>query len=68
MDPKFQPLFEDFIFSNGISLKNRVIMAPMTNFSSNEEGTVSDAEVEYYARRSKGVSMAITACIYVTAS
>ncbi|CAM3655335.1 NADH-dependent flavin oxidoreductase [Aeromicrobium ponti] len=68
MNPKFQPLFEDFTFSNGISLKNRVVMAPMTNFSSNEDGTVSDAEVEYYARRAKGVSMVITACTYVTAN
>lgn len=38
----------------------------MTNFSSNPDGTVSDDEVNYYAGRSKGVSMVITACTYVT--
>ena len=43
-------------------------MAPMTNYSSNNDGTVSDAEVAYYARRSKGVSMVITACTYVTSN
>ncbi len=43
-------------------------MAPMTNFSSNQDGTVSDAEVKYYARRSAGVGMVITACTYVTAN
>jgi 2,4-dienoyl-CoA reductase-like NADH-dependent reductase (Old Yellow Enzyme family) len=41
-------------------------MAPMTNFSSHDDGTVSDAEVNYYVRRSNGVGMVITACTYVT--
>ncbi|MEW8969117.1 MAG: NADH-dependent flavin oxidoreductase [Mesobacillus sp.] len=66
MNEKYRPLFETFTFRNGIKLKNRLIMAPMTNFSSNEDGTVTDAEAEYYARRSQGVSMVITACTYVT--
>ncbi|WP_374120543.1 NADH-dependent flavin oxidoreductase [Neobacillus sp. PS3-40] len=66
MNPKYSPLFDTFVFQKGVSLKNRLIMAPMTNFSSNQDGTVSDAEVRYYARRSKGVSMVVTACTYVT--
>jgi 2,4-dienoyl-CoA reductase-like NADH-dependent reductase (Old Yellow Enzyme family) len=66
MNDKYKGLFEPFQFKNGVSLKNRIIMAPMTNFSSNSDGTVSEAEVNYYARRSKGVSMVITACTYVT--
>ncbi len=59
-------LFESYAFSNGISLRNRIVMAPMTNYSSNDDGTVSDAEVAYYARRSNGVGMVITACTHVT--
>ncbi|AGK52599.1 NADH-dependent flavin oxidoreductase [Bacillus sp. 1NLA3E] len=66
MNQKYSPLLESFNFTNGLKLKNRIVMAPMTNFSSNEDGTVSDAEVKYYARRSKGVSMVITACTFVT--
>lgn len=66
INQKYAPLLEPFEFQNGVSLKNRVIMAPMTNYSSNEDGTVSDTEVAYYVRRSKGVSMVITACTYVT--
>ncbi|WP_079505576.1 NADH-dependent flavin oxidoreductase [Mesobacillus jeotgali] len=66
MDEKFSPLFDSFSFPNGVSLKNRLIMAPMTNFSSKDDGTVTDAEVKYYARRSKGVSMVVTACTFVT--
>lgn len=68
MNSKYSPLFRSFTFSNGVSLKNRVVMAPMTNFSSNSDGTVTDAEVGYYARRSAGVGMVITACTYVTAN
>lgn len=68
MNEKYKPLFDSFTFQNGINLKNRLIMAPMTNFSSNEDGTVTDAEVKYYARRSKGVSMVVTACTYVTSN
>ncbi|MCM3124642.1 MULTISPECIES: NADH-dependent flavin oxidoreductase [unclassified Mesobacillus] len=66
MDENYKPLFDSFLFPNGVSLKNRLVMAPMTNFSSNDDGTVTDAEVKYYARRSKGVSMVVTACTYVT--
>ncbi|MFF2445521.1 NADH-dependent flavin oxidoreductase [Neobacillus sp. NPDC058068] len=66
MNLKYAPLFESFTIGKGIQLKNRIVMAPMTNFSSNSDGTVSDAEVKYYERRSNGVGMVITACTYVT--
>ncbi|MGG5252356.1 NADH-dependent flavin oxidoreductase [Neobacillus sp. SM06] len=65
MNSKYSQLFQPFSFAIGVSLKNRLVMAPMTNFSSNPDGTVSDEEVNYYARRSKGVSMVVTACTYV---
>lgn len=63
---EYSPLLETFKFANGIELKNRVVMAPMTNFSSNEDGTVSEPELDYYIRRSKGAGMVITACVYVS--
>ncbi len=66
VNEKYKALLEPFELPNGVQLKNRVIMAPMTNYSSNSNGTVSDDEVNYYIHRSKGVSMVITACTYVT--
>ncbi len=66
MKEQNEALLSSYTLPNGIQLKNRIVMAPMTNFSSNSDGTVTDAEVNYYARRSKGVSMVITACTYVT--
>ncbi|MBT2658035.1 NADH-dependent flavin oxidoreductase [Bacillus sp. ISL-18] len=68
MNSKYAPLFESFTFPSGVEVKNRIVMAPMTNFSSNPDGTVTDAEVSYYARRSGGVGMVVTACTYVTAN
>lgn len=66
MKTTFSPLFEAFQLRSGVRLKNRIVMAPMTHMSSNQDGTVSDAELDYYARRSGGVGMLITACTYVT--
>ncbi|MFJ5762268.1 NADH-dependent flavin oxidoreductase [Neobacillus sp. NPDC093182] len=68
MNSKYEPLFETLTYKNGIQLKNRLVMAPMTNWSSNPDGTVTESEVKYYARRSGGVGMVITACTYVTAN
>ena len=68
MNLKYAPLFESFKLGNGIQLKNRIVMAPMTNFASNSDGTVSDAEIKYYERRSNGVGMVITACTNVSAN
>lgn len=50
---------------SGIEIKNRIVMAPMTTFSGNQDGTVSDAELAYYKRRSNGLGMIVTACAYV---
>ncbi|MET3291509.1 UNVERIFIED_CONTAM: 2,4-dienoyl-CoA reductase-like NADH-dependent reductase (Old Yellow Enzyme family) [Brevibacillus sp. OAP136] len=66
MNPKYSPFFESLTLKSGIPLKNRIVLAPMTTLSGNEDGTVSDAELRYYARRSKGVGMVVTACTYVT--
>ncbi|MCM3655167.1 NADH-dependent flavin oxidoreductase [Metabacillus litoralis] len=66
MNSKYTPLFQPITLRSGIQLDNRVVMAPMTTFSSNQDGTVSDEEVAYYSRRSNGVGMVVTACAYVT--
>ncbi|KEZ53267.1 NADH-dependent flavin oxidoreductase [Metabacillus indicus] len=68
MNSKYKQLLQPFQFENGVQLKNRIVMAPMTNFSSNEDGTVTKAETDYYSRRSGGPGMVITACAYVTPS
>ncbi|MDZ5472270.1 NADH-dependent flavin oxidoreductase [Bacillus sp. 31A1R] len=66
MNPNYKPLFDTVKLKSGHELKNRIVLAPMTNFSSHPDGTVSDEEINYYIRRTKGVGLAITACTYVT--
>lgn len=62
---KFNNLFEPFIFNKGITLKNRVVMSPMTTWSSNDDYTISDEEVAYYKKRVNGVGLVITGCTHV---
>ncbi|MDR7307848.1 NADH-dependent flavin oxidoreductase [Rhodoferax saidenbachensis] len=59
-------LFQPFAFKNGVILRNRAVMAPMTTWSSNPDGTISDQEVAYYRARVKGVGMVVTGCTHVT--
>lgn len=58
-------LFEPFAFAKGIALRNRVVMAPMTTWAGNADGTVSDEEIAYYRRRVNGVGLVITGCSHV---
>ncbi|THF84256.1 NADH-dependent flavin oxidoreductase [Cohnella fermenti] len=66
MRSEYRPLFEPYRFRSGVEVKNRLVMAPMTNFSAYSDGTVSNEEVDYYARRAGGVGMVVTACVYGT--
>lgn len=59
-------LFQSFTFNNGITLRNRVVMAPMTTWSANPDGSISEDELDYYRRRVQGVGMVITGCTHVT--
>lgn len=66
MNQKFSPLFEPFTLPCGVELKNRLLMAPMTTWSGNEDSTVSAAELEYYRIRARDIGTVITAAAYVT--
>jgi len=58
-------LLEPFSLSNDFLLRNRIVMAPMTTWSSNDDGTVSDDEEAYYRLRVKDVGLVITGCTHV---
>lgn len=61
-------LLQPFAFKRGVTLRNRVAMAPMTTWSSNDDLTVSDEEARYYQARVQGVGLVITGCSHVTPS
>ncbi|NHN35253.1 NADH-dependent flavin oxidoreductase [Paenibacillus agricola] len=66
MNPNYKPIVEPFTLPSGVQLKNRVLMAPMTNSSSLEDGGVSEQELAYYRERSGGAGGVITACSHVS--
>ncbi|MEK6264535.1 MAG: NADH-dependent flavin oxidoreductase, partial [Clostridium sp.] len=58
---KIEKLLKPRVLGSKLNIKNPIVMAPMTTFSGNIDGTVSEAELNYYKARSKGVGMVITA-------
>lgn len=42
MNKNYDPLFQPFKFKSGVELRNRLIMAPMTTFSADDNDYVSD--------------------------
>ncbi|RXZ81757.1 NADH-dependent flavin oxidoreductase [Paenibacillaceae bacterium] len=55
-----------FTFPNGRTIKNTLVMAPMTTYSSNKDEFFSEQELRYYENRSKDVGMLITAALSVS--
>jgi 2,4-dienoyl-CoA reductase-like NADH-dependent reductase (Old Yellow Enzyme family) len=65
---KHSKLFAPLALVPGLVLRNRVVMAPMTTWASNDDGTVSDEEDAYYRRRAQDVGLVITGCTHVQAN
>ncbi|AXQ29610.1 NADH:flavin oxidoreductase [Solimonas sp. K1W22B-7] len=47
-------LFAPLGFKHGPSMKNRLILAPLTNLQSHEDGSLSDDEFHWLAKRAQG--------------
>lgn len=57
---------DPFTFANGATVRNRIVMPPMTERSAFEDGVVSNDEIEYYRKRAGGVGIEITGCANVS--
>ena len=62
----YSALFTPLEFSNGVIARNRIAMAPMTHYSSLQDGHSIPDEAQYYRRRCKGVGVAFTASYSVS--
>ena len=62
--------WDPFRFSSvGVTLPNRMVSSVMTNKQSNEDGSISEAEVEWLQRRAQGgFGLITTAASHVTAN
>lgn len=68
MNPKFQPLFEPLRLNNGVTLKNRLAVAPMTHYASHSDGSISDEERLFLRGRAEGFGLFVTAATLVAPS
>ncbi|WP_150540129.1 NADH-dependent flavin oxidoreductase [Actinobacillus vicugnae] len=65
MNPKFSPLFQSYTLNNGVEIKNRLVVAPMTHFGSNTDGTLGEPERKFISNRANDMGMFITAATLV---
>ena len=59
-------LFQSFSLTKDMTLRNRIIMAPMTTWSANDDGTISEQELQYLRQRVQGVGLVITGCTHIS--
>ena len=53
------PTLHDELTINGVRLRNRLVLPPLTMNNGTPEGRVTDGTVQFYAQRSKDVGLAI---------
>jgi 2,4-dienoyl-CoA reductase-like NADH-dependent reductase (Old Yellow Enzyme family) len=58
-------LFTPLTLRCGLVLANRITIAPMTTWSSHQDGTIHPDEIAYLRRRSRGPALVMTAACYV---
>ncbi|MCP1639139.1 fumarate reductase flavoprotein subunit [Streptococcus gallinaceus] len=58
-------LFETIDFKSGVSLKNRIVISPMTTQSAYYDGSMTEELIEYYAHRSGEVGAVIVESAFV---
>ena len=65
MKQTYAKLFEPFTLKNGVTVKNRLVVAPLTHFGSDEAGHLTDIERAFLGERATDVGLFVTACYLV---
>jgi 2,4-dienoyl-CoA reductase-like NADH-dependent reductase (Old Yellow Enzyme family) len=61
----YSTLFEPLAVGRSLKLANRLVMAPLTTTSGNDDGSFSDAEISYLSKRAEsGVGLVMTPACY----
>lgn len=58
-------LFQPYTLNNGIEIKNRLAVAPMTHFASHADGTLSEQEQHFLSNRAGDIGLFITAATLI---
>ncbi|PJG85655.1 NADH-dependent flavin oxidoreductase [Conservatibacter flavescens] len=59
-------LFQPYVLNNGVEIKNRLVVAPMTHYGSNPDGTLSQEERTFLAERATDFGLFISAATLVS--
>ena len=65
MNPKYAPLFQTYTLNNGVTIKNRLVVAPMTHYGSQADGLIGDQERTFLSNRAGDMGLFITAATLV---
>ena len=65
MNSKYAPLFQTYTLNNGVTIKNRLAVAPMTHFGSQADGLISNQERTFLSNRAGDMGLFITAATLV---
>lgn len=59
MKKKFEPLFQPYTFNNGVEIKNRLVVAPITVYDSGANGELTDTARAFWRDRFRGFGLFI---------
>ncbi len=65
MNSKYATLFQTYTLNNGVTIKNRLVVAPMTHYGSQADGLISDQERTFLSNRAGDMGLFITAATLV---
>lgn len=57
MKDKYQKLFDSYTLNNGVEIKNRLVVAPLTVYDSGPDGELTDSARTFWKDRFKGFGM-----------
>ncbi|URL01288.1 NADH-dependent flavin oxidoreductase [Avibacterium sp. 20-126] len=66
MEQQFSALFQPYFLNNNVEIKNRLVVAPLTHFASNPDGTLGSQEAQFLQGRAENMGMFITAATLVS--
>ena len=61
----YENLFQPYTFNNGVTVKNRLVVAPLTHFASDDEGHITDDERRFLTDRFHDFGLFISAATLV---
>lgn len=61
----YENLFQPYTLNNGVSVKNRIVVAPLTHLASDDHGHITEDERRFLTQRFDGVGLFIAAATLV---